>query len=121
MIRRPPRSTLFPYTTLFRSLPVPIQDDDTEPRDVPLQHRADRLPHGSELERAAAVLCDEGRRSPEDRELYVARFGPADAAREDWPAVHAELRIARGRRGEQPRGRRENVCGPAGGRILCGP
>src|SRR5260370_8470310 len=25
MIRRPPRSTLFPYTTLFRSLPVPYQ------------------------------------------------------------------------------------------------
>src|SRR2546422_11460063 len=24
MIRRPPRSTLFPYTTLFRSLPVTI-------------------------------------------------------------------------------------------------
>src|SRR2546426_3296495 len=23
MIRRPPRSTLFPYTTLFRSLPIP--------------------------------------------------------------------------------------------------
>src|SRR3712207_7817235 len=23
MIRRPPRSTLFPYTTLFRSLPAP--------------------------------------------------------------------------------------------------
>src|SRR3989441_12230794 len=23
MIRRPPRSTLFPYTTLFRSLPMP--------------------------------------------------------------------------------------------------
>src|SRR5260221_7896538 len=26
MIRRPPRSTLFPYTTLFRSLPKPPQD-----------------------------------------------------------------------------------------------
>src|SRR5437667_3717651 len=25
MIRRPPRSTLFPYTTLFRSVPVPAQ------------------------------------------------------------------------------------------------
>src|SRR5260370_29438246 len=25
MIRRPPRSTLFPYTTLFRSLPVATQ------------------------------------------------------------------------------------------------
>src|ERR1041385_5275329 len=24
MIRRPPRSTLFPYTTLFRSIPLPI-------------------------------------------------------------------------------------------------
>src|SRR2546429_6612923 len=24
MIRRPPRSTLFPYTTLFRSLPRPL-------------------------------------------------------------------------------------------------
>src|SRR5256885_13023739 len=26
MIRRPPRSTLFPYTTLFRSEPVPRPD-----------------------------------------------------------------------------------------------
>src|SRR2546422_9651449 len=26
MIRRPPRSTLFPYTTLFRSLPGPGRD-----------------------------------------------------------------------------------------------
>src|SRR2546430_16281125 len=28
MIRRPPRSTLFPYTTLFRSLPLPGRIDD---------------------------------------------------------------------------------------------
>src|SRR3712207_7586523 len=27
MIRRPPRSTLFPYTTLFRSLDQPVADD----------------------------------------------------------------------------------------------
>src|SRR3712207_7219386 len=26
MIRRPPRSTLFPYTTLFRSLPVEVPE-----------------------------------------------------------------------------------------------
>src|SRR3712207_7298019 len=26
MIRRPPRSTLFPYTTLFRSVPDVVQD-----------------------------------------------------------------------------------------------
>src|SRR3712207_7705002 len=28
MIRRPPRSTLFPYTTLFRSRPLPRQTSD---------------------------------------------------------------------------------------------
>ena len=27
MIRRPPRSTLFPYTTLFRSVSVRIEED----------------------------------------------------------------------------------------------
>src|SRR3712207_8761171 len=27
MIRRPPRSTLFPYTTLFRSPPQPLRDE----------------------------------------------------------------------------------------------
>src|SRR3989441_10986335 len=32
MIRRPPRSTLFPYTTLFRSLAVPGGVDDGAPR-----------------------------------------------------------------------------------------
>src|SRR2546430_13445990 len=29
MIRRPPRSTLFPYTTLFRSVWFPASSDDT--------------------------------------------------------------------------------------------
>src|SRR5256885_3866296 len=32
MIRRPPRSTLFPYTTLFRSL---IYQGHTDARDIP--------------------------------------------------------------------------------------
>src|SRR2546430_11378001 len=31
MIRRPPRSTLFPYTTLFRSLPHEIQFERAPP------------------------------------------------------------------------------------------
>src|SRR3712207_7148437 len=35
MIRRPPRSTLFPYTTLFRSR-VPIFFGDVPKRDEPL-------------------------------------------------------------------------------------
>src|SRR2546422_2321314 len=32
MIRRPPRSTLFPYTTLFRSLPQPAAKIAVTPR-----------------------------------------------------------------------------------------
>src|SRR2546426_3421376 len=32
MIRRPPRSTLFPYTTLFRSEPVRVIEGDFAPR-----------------------------------------------------------------------------------------
>src|SRR3712207_7848533 len=49
MIRRPPRSTLFPYTTLFRSLPP--RDDRAAGRDrraeLPRRrhHRAARLLH----------------------------------------------------------------------------
>src|SRR5258708_31405748 len=34
MIRRPPRSTLFPYTTLFRSLPVSIAGLSNPPGDA---------------------------------------------------------------------------------------
>src|SRR5256885_11138158 len=35
MIRRPPRSTLFPYTTLFRSLSVQSRQGGRHPRHVP--------------------------------------------------------------------------------------
>src|SRR2546430_3803080 len=34
MIRRPPRSTLFPYTTLFRSL-IDVQPDPRAPMNTP--------------------------------------------------------------------------------------
>src|SRR2546425_6778028 len=39
MIRRPPRSTLFPYTTLFRSY---TSGPTGRPKGVPRSHRADR-------------------------------------------------------------------------------
>src|SRR5258708_28352089 len=45
MIRRPPRSTLFPYTTLFRSRPI---DGHRSPRDQPgnlLRPRQGRAEH----------------------------------------------------------------------------
>src|SRR2546425_8178757 len=45
MIRRPPRSTLFPYTTLFRSLQRPGH------RDLCPGHRDERLSRGRDDER----------------------------------------------------------------------
>src|SRR2546430_9424689 len=79
MIRRPPRSTLFPYTTLFRSVP-PRADGDRvllehrgRPRRVdlrhlsgtgpglhpgprPLQHRRSEE-HTSELQSQSNLVC----------------------------------------------------------------
>src|SRR3712207_7143564 len=41
MIRRPPRSTLFPYTTLFRSeQAAPIQQEPVQEQPAPVQEQA---------------------------------------------------------------------------------
>src|SRR3712207_7556671 len=45
MIRRPPRSTLFPYTTLFRSQDVPIRHDETCAHIVDVEQRLAELHH----------------------------------------------------------------------------
>src|SRR5438132_13648835 len=46
MIRRPPRSTLFPYTTLFRSLIGYVHpfEEDPQPLTRPAHTDADELP-----------------------------------------------------------------------------
>src|SRR2546426_4081970 len=46
MIRRPPRSTLFPYTTLFRSRPAPVARGDSRNRYADRARRDERsAPH----------------------------------------------------------------------------
>src|SRR2546425_3205715 len=78
MIRRPPRSTLFPYTTLFRSVLQPGRrlEDASPSREVPYaslgrrRHHARRRPrrhrrprsnrseeHTSELQSLAYLVC----------------------------------------------------------------
>src|SRR2546430_10606887 len=62
MIRRPPRSTLFPYTTLFRSLRALRAEPDVQPG---LRHAADRdadrrarsEEHTSELQSQSNLVC----------------------------------------------------------------
>src|SRR2546430_5803608 len=58
MIRRPPRSTLFPYTTLFRSMPVVrfLPGSGTSPRRSPC--------HGAEHEIATSKGNESGRKLP---------------------------------------------------------
>src|SRR5690242_21256987 len=52
MIRRPPRSTLFPYTTLFRSYPPPLQLRPAQsPRNPRPGVRRRRLHHSRRLVR----------------------------------------------------------------------
>src|SRR2546425_4725932 len=72
MIRRPPRSTLFPYTTLFRSaavLPVLVQVHNVlipphgdacylpSARGLPGRNRARSEEHTSELQSLAYLVC----------------------------------------------------------------
>src|SRR2546429_3839376 len=78
MIRRPPRSTLFPYTTLFRSLfPLPLAHADRAAPDVLLpadarvrvyrhrwiararaaRHHARSEEHTSELQSRLHLVC----------------------------------------------------------------
>src|SRR5258705_3444329 len=75
MIRRPPRSTLFPYTTLFRSKTFwdikPSQSDEEEELELPsleslLNHNSTRLSsesqnrseeHTSELQSLRHLVC----------------------------------------------------------------
>src|SRR5438876_5836487 len=54
MIRRPPRSTLFPYTTLFRSIYCSGQNA----KDGLLQTKADLAAHGSIVTSQARQLID---------------------------------------------------------------
>src|SRR3712207_7182689 len=54
MIRRPPRSTLFPYTTLFRSRRRGARGPDRCGGGAPADRRRPGLPHGAGAEREAA-------------------------------------------------------------------
>src|SRR5436309_12319238 len=61
MIRRPPRSTLFPYTTLFRSSTAPPLAPSADRQDAPRirdRHLVDRSEeHTSELQSRENLVC----------------------------------------------------------------
>src|SRR2546422_8562674 len=102
MIRRPPRSTLFPYTTLFRS-PHPPRvplSGSRRPADA-RRHRAPRSEeHTSELQSRLHLVCrlllekkKKLRRAPADR---GPRPPPASGmlggiCKAQWPCTKTEI------------------------------
>src|SRR5690349_23476453 len=76
MIRRPPRSTLFPYTTLFRS-EMPARDFESS---AFANQAAERV------NRAGAAANIRSHRSARDAELWK-RTEPKD---ETWPKRYVE-------------------------------
>src|SRR5690554_7340465 len=91
MIRRPPRSTLFPYTTLFRSPSAASFSQPSVPAPEQEQRPPERLrseEHTSELQSRPHLVCrlllekknqsatpSESRPSPSRRRLPAAGFG----------------------------------------------
>src|SRR5258705_4146028 len=61
MIRRPPRSTLFPYTTLFRSSVGPPKrragDDEVERQAIWARRQVRSEEHTSELQSLRHLVC----------------------------------------------------------------
>src|SRR5215469_8913163 len=77
MIRRPPRSTLFPYTTLFRSAPTARSDRSRRPASARRCWRRSEE-HTSELQSRRDLVCrllleKKKRRSRDGSEARVRR------------------------------------------------
>src|SRR5690348_17693522 len=69
MLRRPPRSTLFPYTTLFRSQPNASSQRRRDPSAIdparPASHARAKIPARSARPRASPAQGSDSRRSEE--------------------------------------------------------
>src|SRR2546422_7232732 len=100
MIRRPPRSTLFPYTTLFRSHdpkePIDGEGPDGQDGEVTEQREPDARPAGQEhqpvqqhRQRGSAEEVMEPPPAPQPRERQVApRARPVAPAGAKRPRGH---------------------------------
>src|SRR6478672_11862812 len=84
MIRRPPRSTLFPYTTLFRSLPPPPRPSQPGARPPVRSRRGRRSEeHTSELQSRSDLVC----------RLLLEKKKREGAERVPQAVVHAPLAV----------------------------
>src|SRR3989449_235989 len=87
MIRRPPRSTLFPYTTLFRSLPVDPALATARPGEPG--------PAGSSLKQLAQAATVDAEGRAIRTALQAARGNKSEAARllrVDYKTLHLKMK-----------------------------
>src|SRR2546430_12386256 len=97
MIRRPPRSTLFPYTTLFRSAPITTRfQARPAPTTTLPASRCRSEEHTSELQSQSNLVC---RLLLEKKKNALARplagsSQERSSARKPWDALDAPLSAA---------------------------
>src|SRR2546421_4338982 len=94
MIRRPPRSTLFPYTTLFRSV---LPQEDADVLFVPF--RLEALQERQHTEESTAGAVEEEMsgltRQVLPRRIERDALGPRGLAQDATAALKARLEIGR--------------------------
>src|SRR2546426_11842547 len=98
MIRRPPRSTLFPYTTLFRS-----QQPGTRARDAAEQRVAAQAPRAADADaegpRAARIIADQPHGDgAAQRRAEIAAVGDGGPTRAEAAAADVQYHISRAAR-----------------------
>src|SRR2546425_7884011 len=105
MIRRPPRSTLFPYTTLFRSSRLDLLQHDVGETQILAGRHADREVNGLEpVSHDAQPMRTRG-----DRHADPGRVADQDTVHVDltpWGRVDEEAARRRGRAAGRTRCRR---------------
>src|SRR3712207_8853620 len=77
MIRRPPRSTLFPYTTLFRSFRRARTPNSTVPKDTeacPVANIKSQIKRNKQNERAHERRSEEHTSELQSRQYLVCRL-----------------------------------------------
>src|SRR3712207_8547260 len=80
MIRRPPRSTLFPYTTLFRS------------EEPPNRGRSERAQFGDPVKRLDLLQRDQSQPSVSTADSNISKFGMNEEAEYSFPVRSAICR-----------------------------